>query len=117
MALVGGAGGFTDDLTVWEAGAQLRWYALGSFRHGLQLGAELLYVHASGDLLLSDDEATASGAALGPFVGYKYAANFGLTVDVQAGAQYLAVAGDDEMDEDADSGVIPLLNLNVGWSF
>lgn len=110
-----------DDITLWEAGAQLRWYALGSFAHGMQLGAELmaLYGYARDDGDGTRD--TASGLTVGPFAGYKYTAGVGLTVEVQAGAQYVAVRDGDDMsdldDEDDESSFGPLVNLNLGWSF
>lgn len=122
-AAIGGVGGFGGDFWIWEVGAQLRYYALGSFDHGLQLGAELLYVHVSSDDVLDTGiGGKGVGLAVGPFVGYKYAADLGFTVDVQAGAQYMAIAaeagdGAGAESEDSDAGVIPLVNLNLGWSF
>jgi len=122
VAVIGGVGKYTDknrDLsaTVFEAGAQFRYYAVGDFRHGMQLGAELLYLH------LSTDQFTASGQglAMGPFIGYKYTANVGFTFDAQLGAEYVgarATASNGSSSGSAsNSAWIPLLNLNVGWSF
>jgi len=107
-----------------EAGASVRYYPLGSFQGGLQVGAEALYVY------LAVDESTTSvvvsgasdGLSLGPFVGYKWTGRSGFTFDGQLG---LAVAAYHAHAEDSAGGsssadsssVFPLLNLNVGWSF
>lgn len=117
-ALIVGAG-TVDGYNAYEVGAQYRYYVLGSFIHGLQVGAELLY------LSIDDTEgnvtASGNGLAIGPFVGYKIASNLGFTFDLQAGAQYLAMQAEAEVGSasasDEDSDIIPLLNLNFGWSF
>ena len=49
VALIVGVGtitpsGSNDKFTAYEAGASFRYYALGTFRSGLQLGAEALFV-------------------------------------------------------------------------
>jgi hypothetical protein len=107
---------------VYELGAQVRYYAVGTFDHGMQLGAEVLYVHLdaeTGTSIVGSGE----GTALGPFVGYKIATRGGFTFDGQLGFQYIAVsaeAHDTETNESAegeDSTVIPLFNANIGWSF
>lgn len=107
VAAVAGAGA-TTGVTVWELGAQGRYYPVGDFDHGMQLGAEVLGVGGG------DDGDTAVGAALGPFLGYKIAARFGLTFEGQLGVQYATVRAN---GGDSDAGVAPLLNLNLGWSF
>jgi len=122
VAAILGAGRYSDttngvrvSASVYEAGAQFRYYVLGDFRHGMQLGAELLYLH------LSDDNLSIRGAgvAVGPFVGYKVTADGGFTFDVQLGVEVVgAHAESDSRDAGAsDSSVIPLLNVNLGWSF
>lgn len=35
----------TTHLTTYNAGAQLQYYALGKFRHGMQVGLQVLYEH------------------------------------------------------------------------
>ena len=68
VALIGGAGKYSDpnvsgiSATVYEAGGQVRVYVIGDFRHGMQLGGELLYLHLS-DASIS---ATGEGLAVGP---------------------------------------------------
>ncbi|GAB4517839.1 MAG: hypothetical protein Tsb0020_36450 [Haliangiales bacterium] len=104
---------------IWELGAQGRYYVVGTFRHGVSVGAETMYVGADGDL--DGVEVGANGLSIAPFVGYKYAASWGFTVDGQIGYEWLA------MKSRADSGVEStsdmsshagmLLNLNLGWSF
>lgn len=107
------------DVSLYELGASARLYVLGDFDHGMQLGAEALYVHLSSDA--SDIKGTAAGFGLGPFVGYKVSTDGGFTFDSQLGFQYIAASATAESDEDSasadDSGVVVLLNLNLGWAF
>ena len=110
-----------DDVTIYEAGAQVRYYLVGSFDHGMQVGAEAFYMRIDG---FSDGDVSgeASGFGVGPFIGYKKTARFGLTFDMQVGYQYFAAQAT-ARDEDGnssdgsatDSGL--LLNLNLGWAF
>ncbi len=109
---------------VYELGGQFRYYVLGDYRHGMQLGAELLYIKVS-----TDGNSTGTikvsgigeGLAAGPFVGYKIATRVGFTFDAQLGAEFAVVrahASDSSSSaSNSDSKVFPLLNLNVGWSF
>lgn len=129
VALVAGAGRITDNIddgfgnttkltaSVFEVGAQVRGYVVGNFRHGMQVGAELLYLHLSTDEFVAKGE----GIAVGPFLGYKIATRVGFTFDAQLGVEYVgarASASDSQTSvKTEDSSVIPLLNLNVGWSF
>jgi hypothetical protein len=112
--------GLTDDnddrATVFELGASGRYYVLGSFRRGLQLGAEALYLHAKLDST-SAGTVKGSGLALAPFVGYKYTHRSGFTFDGQLGVSFTAVRAESSSDAEDDSDVAPLLNLNIGWSF
>jgi hypothetical protein len=89
---------------------------LGDFRHGMQLGAELLYLHLS-DANLS---VSGEGLAVGPFVGYKYTADVGFTFDTQLGVEHIGARAQGNAGSTApasDSTNILLLNINVGWSF
>lgn len=101
-----------------------RYYLLGSFIHGVQLGAELGYTYVDADDIGDTGiSGVGQGVNLGAFFGYKIAANIGFTFEFQGGVQYLfatASAEDDASGESASasqSAVSPLLNLNVGWSF
>jgi hypothetical protein len=118
LAVIGGAGKFRDSLvgvsaTVIEAGAQVRYYVVGDFRHGMQLGAELLYLH----LDFSDSVATGEALAIGPFIGYKVIADAGFTFDVQLGFEHASVRDSSGSPSNRDLKYIPLLNLNIGRSF
>ena len=112
----------TDKFTAYEVGAQLRYYLLGSFEHGMQLGAEVLYLGVSSDDVAGGNvSADGAGLAAGPFLGYKYTSDIGFTFDCQLGVEKLLISaeaksGAVEAKEEEDV-VIPLLNLNVGWSF
>ncbi len=128
VAAVGGYGQLTyedpqtgaqDPIMVYEAGLQGRWYALGSFDHGLQLGGEALFVAASGKDVGADEvDATGAGFGVGPFIGYKKAARFGLTFDAQLGFQYTVLRAEASNGSASKrSDVTPMLNLNLGWSF
>lgn len=117
VALTGGIGAVRDPdlddlIKLYEAGASVRYYATGSFRSGLQLGAEVMYVHAT--TTADSVRILAEGLAVGPFVGYKWTHSSGFTFDGQLGVNYYTLRADTIMDE---SNIGPLLNLNVGWSF
>lgn len=132
-AVIGGVGSYTQQNSVlgeqtydvWEVGAQFRFYALGDFDHGMQVGAEVLYVNVSNEIETSDGtlSGTGEGVAVGPFLGYKIATDLGFTFEGQLGYQRIGLgaeasnesSGETVTDEDSDWG--PLLNLNVGWSF
>jgi len=122
VAAIAGVGSIThlgDKYTVLEAGAQLRFYALGSFQQGLEVGLETLYVGVSGDNLQDTKiSGAAAGLAMGPFIGYKYIAPMGLTLEVQAGASYAVIHADTSNGGSSQSqDIFPLVNLNAGWSF
>lgn len=103
---------------VYELGSQVRYYVTGNFRRGMQVGAQILYVHVNGSL--EDVTGVAKGLALGPFVGWKTTTNAGFTFDVQGGVA-IVTAGTKVSDSSGNStssavDYIPLLNLNIGWS-
>jgi hypothetical protein len=107
--------------TVLEFGSQVRWYALGDFDHGMQLGAELLYIYVSGSFERGSVTGTGSGLAMGPFIGYKISTDVGFTFDAQLGVQLAGIAArasdGTTAAEASDMQAIPLLNLNAGWAF
>jgi hypothetical protein len=128
VAVIAGAGKISADATpttpkisaaAYEAGLSVRYYLLGDFRHGLQLGAEALYIHVSDEI--ETVSASAKGLAVGPFAGYKYTTDIGFTFDGQLGFQRVGLIGEAHDATTAtsheESKFIPLLNLNVGWSF
>jgi len=124
FALIAGAGKYkyssylsNVSAGVFEVGGQLRYYVVGDFRHGMQLGAEVLYLH------LTDHQVTVAGegVAMGPFAGYKIITSIGFTFEGQLGVEYVAARAwarnGAVTASDTDDAWIPLLNLNVGWSF
>jgi hypothetical protein len=133
-ALILGAGQVTVDdtdpatgaeeevtLAAYEAGIQAAWYPLDRF-DGLQFGAEILYLHINADDIHGEVSGAGDGLAMGPFVGYKVMLDVGFTFVPQLGVQYVTARAEAEdstgnSTEDTASTWIPLLNLNVGWSF
>jgi hypothetical protein len=119
LAMVGGVGRMriatTNELIgLVEGGGSLRYYVTGSFRSGVQLGAEALYLHASTDDMTVD--VRARGLAISPFVGFKWTHRSGFTFDGQIGASYMATQAKSATQTAEKSKVGPMLNLNVGWS-
>ena len=120
VALIGGAGKYTDpnvtsiSATVYEAGAQVRVYVIGDFRHGMQVGGELLYLHLNDDRVAISGE----GLAVGPFLGYKIMIDAAYSVRRPVELQHIEQRRAQGNGATAnDRSIIPLLNLNVGWSF
>ena len=114
------AGTVEHRFTAVEAGTQFRYYPIGNFVHGMQVGAELLYLYVGrGDSGTSS--AFGEGLAVGPFAGYKIATNVGFTFDAQLGFEYVAAHAEASTPGGSTSAkaktIIPLVNLNVGWSF
>ncbi len=115
--------GEIDGISVFEVGAALRGYVVGDFDHGMQLGAEMLYVSVTvdeGDTIegASGIAGKGSGFAVGPFIGYKITLDVGFTFEAQLGAQYFFATAEVDSGESASAdGFAPLLNLNVGWAF
>ncbi len=119
VAVIGGAGAIRDMDTnalikVYEAGASLRYYVLGSFRHGMQIGGEAIYVKASTDN--TGVEVRGRGLGLSPFLGYKWTSRIGFTIDTQLGVTFITLRADSATQTKQESKVGPLVNLNVGWS-
>jgi len=102
-----------------ELGGQLRYYATGSFRRGMQVGVEVLYVNV--DVKVEDVAGVASGLAMGPFFGWKAVSRAGFTLDLQGGVAVLTsgqrVSNASKSATDTSVDFIPLINANIGWSF
>jgi len=116
----------TGRFTVWELGGQFVSYPVGHFDHGMQLGAELLYVGVAGSAESTTSNASASGTgqglSMGPFIGYKFTAPVGFALSIQGGVAYAALRADakDSSGQTAsskDSSIVPILNINLGWAF
>jgi len=132
VAAIGGIGSIKAESTdpviddekfaAYVLGLQLTGYPLRDFS-SLQLGAELLWIKVSTENFDGREiTADAGGVALGPFIGYKLLTNGGFTFFAQGGFQYAVVqaqasdsVGNSAQEE--QSAFIPLLNLNLGWSF
>lgn len=101
-----------------EIGAQGRYYFKDG--EGFHLGAEVMSINVELDEN-SIGDAMAAGLAVGPLLGWKGVWGTGFTLDVQGGFQYIsseaeAKSGDAKAKDGASTG-IPLLNLDLGWSF
>lgn len=129
IAAIAGIGAVTAEdssgedhrFSAYELGAQLVFYPLEAF-DSLQVGAEALYIKVEReDDADADVSGVADGFALGPLVGYKLITNVGFTFVVQGGVQYVAYRAETTdgsgTSSDSESRFIPLLNLNLGWSF
>jgi hypothetical protein len=107
-----GAGRVTDEgttSTIWEAGGQFRYYLLGSFVHGMMVGADAGYVDV--DTRIANPITYLVGAHAGGFLGYKFSMRLGFTAETQIGPVYL-------WGESAETSELQtLVNLKVGWSF
>jgi hypothetical protein len=132
LALIGGYGqlALQEDtaaeetrLTAYELGVQLAGYPFAPFDN-VHFGGELMYLKVDAEEISGTTfTGVASGAAAGPFAGYKLITRGGFTFIVQGGIQFVIVHAE---VEDASSGAsaqsddrsyIPLLNVNLGWSF
>ncbi len=84
-----------------------RYYLIGDFNQGMQLGAVL---EPSGVLQLDTGKGVFAVSG-GPFVGYKYIAPIGFTLEGPGGLKL------NWNETDKQTVVGPLVHLNVGWSF
>ncbi|MEZ4398505.1 MAG: hypothetical protein R3B06_00695 [Kofleriaceae bacterium] len=121
VAAIVGIGGIRDRSTdalihLYEGGASVRYYVTGSFRGGVQVGGEALYVHA--DASSTTTSVAAAGLGLSPFVGYKWTHRSGFTLDAQGGVTYLTLRAEDTAGTTASARQVgAMLNLNLGYSF
>jgi hypothetical protein len=111
----------TERFRAFELGGHLNYYVVGTFDHGMQLGVEALYVDVASSGTTFRSAAAANGFAIGPYAGYKIITGVGFTFEGNLGFQYIAARGEATSGGTTasleDRRVIPLLNLNVGWSF
>ena len=82
VSVIGGVRTFHDEdtnqrISLFEGGASGRYYVTGSFRGGLQVAAEAVYVKAQPDLEMTDIKA--AGLGLSPFLGYTWTHSSGFT--------------------------------------
>lgn len=110
-ALILGGGEVTEEeqtYRIWEIGGQLRCYVLGSFAHGVMLGADVGHVDVDGEPESAMEMLV--GTRAGGFVGYKHVLKRGFTAEVQLGPVF--VWGDGGRTEWQT-----LHTLALGWSF
>jgi len=104
-----------------ELGGQFRYYLIGSFDKGWLIGLEALYIGA----FPPENEgvtASANGLSIGPFVGYKKTASFGLVFDINLGYAKLLLQAKakDQFGNEIETSIednLPILNINFGWAF
>jgi hypothetical protein len=105
--------------TAGVASISPRYYAIGTFEHGMQLGGEVtagagVFKQFLGCLHVGNSpcvnpESVRGFVAIVPVVGYKYTAPVGFTLEVQAGLGAVA----------SSAGIAPWTKggLSVGWAF
>jgi hypothetical protein len=127
LGVLGGIGSVTPkdssiSYPAREFGVELLFYPLEAF-DSLVFGGELSLIHISVDETKASFTGFGSGTAIGPFVGYKLITKGGFTFFAHLGAQYLSSHAE---GKDTSSGLsasvdnsqwIPLVDLNLGWSF
>ncbi len=111
--------GAIDQVFVFAIGAQYAWYMVGDFDHGMQLGASLRYSQSN------DEEngitSVGRGIALGPIIGYKYVAPFGLTIGLNGGLLFMRLNANAKdtfggRASASGSGLVPTAALWLGWT-
>ena len=110
-------------VTAYEIGGRLIGYPLKKFK-SLQFGAQLMYlkVDTATPISSSNVSGTGAGIAFGPFAGYKLVTSGGFTFLAQLGVQYLSAQAEAHettglSNSARDNRFLPLVNLDVGWSF
>lgn len=112
VAAIAGYGRPMLGASLYDLGAQGNVYLQHDFT-GLHLGGELRYLWGDFSVPFVDTPMSDSRERLvGVYAGYKWIASYGLTAVLQLGVGHMAVRGADPM-----SKMIPIANLNVGWSF
>lgn len=121
------AGDFeADDVLCINSAAQFRYYALGNFNRGLDVGADMTFFYVDRD---QDNSVRPfhDGLWLGPEVGYKYTFDVGLVLSASMTA-LLPLYRPDGIDEDELPGdssahgpphagsVLFFPNASVGWA-
>lgn len=121
LALAGGTAVGTS-LEAYGVSGQFRLYVLGTPRQGLDVGLQAGYGWTGATL--GPLTPFRAGVSAGMFVGYKFVAPVGLTVDLQAGVQGLyrsvgvEVVGFEgaRLEYETQIEPSPILRANLGWS-
>lgn len=111
--------GAIDQVFVFSIGAQYAWYMIGDFDHGMQLGASLRYLQSQSES--NGISSVGRGIAIGPIIGYKYVAPFGLTIGLNGGILMMSVSANanDTFGGKASAtgfGPVPTAALWLGWT-
>ncbi len=116
----------TDDASfnAYKVGARVIGYPMpGHTFDGPELGAELVYAHVRNPYSNVAIDPGNDGLGIGPFVGYKLIADFGLTFITQVGFDYVTARShpyglqQGTIKVDQNKHFAPLFNLDLGWSF
>jgi len=107
-------GGARSSVVVGGIGARFNYYLFGDFGHGMQLGIETMF---AGGGTTDGPSALAGGLTFGSYLGYKFVADVGFTLDLGAGAEYRLILAESAGKSVEVNQVGLLLNLNAGWSF
>jgi hypothetical protein len=111
LAATVGAGAIFSN-AAFDVGISGRYYVIGDFDHGMQLGVEANYFSVDVGDGNSEVLDFFLGLGVGPFVGYKVSADVGFTFETQLGVVYY-VRGNDHFTNE----FFPLINVNLGWAF
>ncbi|MBI5325443.1 MAG: hypothetical protein HZB41_09270 [Ignavibacteriae bacterium] len=114
IALIGGLGTY-EGFSVYEIGGQLNFYLTGNFDQGMQAGIEILHASVSGEV--QNISGVGQGLSIGPFIGYKGAYDFGLSIDLQLGIGIMTARAEAGGSTASANATAPFLNFNLGWSF
>ena len=104
-------------------GIQVIGYPIGDFSHGMQCGAELLFMHTDKPVYVYDGMIAdlGDGVAISPFLGYKVSLS-GFTINLQAGVSFIAGrsepiygSGGSTWHSTTETGL--LMNVRAGWTF
>lgn len=116
------AGGYK--FKVWEVGGQFVGYPVGHFDNGMQLGVEAMYASVTTSDSIDQNttlSGVGSGFSIGPMIGYKLATKVGFSFNIQGGAAAVVaraeVSSGSATAKAEQSTIVPILNINVGWSF
>lgn len=112
----GGSGG----ATIFEIGAQAAYVLFGDFDDCVKVGVEGVYI--GGSAAAGSISSSVTGFQAGPFLGFKTAADFGLTFEFDLGVDHYFISGEAKVGTTSVNTVnqsknIPLVNLQLGWSF
>jgi hypothetical protein len=129
IAGFGALGSALPGLSVQELGFQTRWYIRHRDWWNPHVGIETFWAHvqtsfstvdADSDRDFPDDEEgeRITFFGTGPFIGIKLMGPGRMVTDIQAGLQPMGAYGDYHFEKSRfEMGLLPILNLNFGWSF